>query len=403
MPLVDSAEPTGNWVLDRILQNVSVAESTLVLESTIWFATFFYLGVSVGRQVLRRTFHQSITASYWLEGLEFRLSFILLAGLSLTLVSFYLSGDDIVERYANLIRLRGYSEDFERTTLNAYAFALTQTWGWLAIPALFVFYEKRGLRLMWWGCLLSALTFAILGVSRRGFVIPIVLCYLTALLYDRRWRLWGIIAIAVPIVVWVAYGKEILSTVAFGGDIADVTERYDSTASAILRASSEQGVTVVESLGTFTYLNDQLRYGVDHLLSIAARLPYHVMGLDLDADYPKRMVRISTEAFATPDNQDIPPGLFGQMWLDFRIFGPVIWGVFLGAQVSVAQFFFERCKRNLQTSAFFVLMVFLIALPINSGSYDFTFAVDVIATVAACILAFRVRRVASPNRGLLRS
>jgi hypothetical protein len=48
----------------------------------------------------------------------------------------------------------------------------------------------------------------------------------------------------------------------------------------------------------------------------------------------------------------------------------------------------------LQSSAFIVLMVFLIALPINTGSYDFTVSVDVIATFAACALAYRLRRVA---------
>jgi hypothetical protein len=392
LPLADPDEPTGNWVIDRILKSSDVTEAILVLELTIWFAFFFYLGASVGRLLLRRIFHRSVNASYRLEGIEYRLILILLSGLALTLVSFFLSGDNIIERYANLIRLRAYSEDFERTTLNAYAFALTQTWGWVAIPALFVFYERRGPGWVWWGCLLSALVFAVLGASRRGIVIPIILCYLTVLLYDRRWRLRAILAITIPIVVWIAYGKEILSTVAFGGEIAQVADRYDTTTSAVLRASAEQGLTIVESLGTLTYLDENLRLGVDHLMSIAAKFPYRLLGFD--GDFPKRMVRISTEAFGTPENQDIPPGLFGQMWLDYRVLGAVVWGMVMGAQVSAAQFLFERCKRTLQSSAFIVLTVFLIALPINTGSYDFTVSVDVIATFAACVVAYRLQWVA---------
>jgi hypothetical protein len=390
LPLVDIAAPTGNWVIDRIYLSSDVTEAVLILELTIWFAFFFYLGASAGRVLLRRIFPGSINASYRLEAIEYRLILVLAGGLVLTLGSFFLSGDDIFERYANLIRLRAYSEDFERTSLNAYAFALTQTWGWIAIPALFVFYEKRGLGWLWWGCLISAVVFAVLNVSRRGFVIPIMLCYLAALIYDGRWRLRAILIITIPIIVWVAYGKEILSTVAFGGEIAQVVERYDSTSSALLRASSEQGLTIVESLGTFTYLDENVRLGIDHLMSIAAKLPYRILGFE--DDFPKRMVRISTEAFATPENQDIPPGLFGQMWLDFRVLGAIVWGIFLGAQVSVVQFLFARCKRSLQSSALIALVVFLIALPINTGSYDFSASVDVFVTLAACVLAYRLRR-----------
>jgi hypothetical protein len=147
----------------------------------------------------------------------------------------------------------------------------------------------------------------------------------------------------------------------------------------------------VESLGTFTYLDESWRLGIDHLMSIAAKFPYRILGFE--DDFPKRMVRISTEAFSTPENQDIPPGLLGQMWLDFRVLGAIVWGLFLGAQVSVVQFLFERCKRSLQSSALIALIVFLVALPINTGSYDFSASVDVFVTLAACVFAYRLRRV----------
>jgi hypothetical protein len=204
----------------------------------------------------------------------------------------------------------------------------------------------------------------------------------------------AILAMSVPIIIWVAYGKEILSGIAFGGTIEDVTARYESSASAFLRASCEQGLTIVESLGTLTLLPDHLRLGVDHLLSIAQRFPHRLLGFDID--YPKRIVRIATEAFAAPETQDIPPGLAGQMWLDFRVFGPMVWGIVLGAQMSVAQFLFESFERRRDSCALVALFVFIIALPINTGSYDFTFAVDVIATVCALMVGYRVRRLNGP-------
>lgn len=391
LPLSFAAEPTGNNVFDGIFQRLNVTTAFVVLELTIWFAVFFYVGASGGRIILQRLFPRLVAASLRLEGVEYRLLLFLFGGLALTVISFVLLGDDIVDSYSKLIRLRAYADDVERTGLSAYAFELTQAWGWLSVPALFAISEKRRRGLIWFACLICAALFAVLGASRRAIFIPIMLCYFTVLIYDGRWRARLLVAIAIPTLVLIAFGKEFLSTIAFGGAVADVTSRYDSTVSAILRASSEQGITIVESLGTLTFLDDRLRLGVDHLLSIAQRFPHRQLGFNID--FPTRIVRISTEAFASPDNQDIPPGLLGQMWLDFRVLGPVAWGILMGAQTSVAQFFYERCQRNLQSSSLVALVVFLIALPINTGSYDFTFSVDVIATVAALVLAYRVRRI----------
>jgi hypothetical protein len=393
LPLSDADAPTGNWVIDRIFQSADLTKAILVFELTVWFVFFFYVGASSGRMVLRRLFPGPIAAQYRLEGVGYRYGLILFGGVILTLVSFYLLGDNMVDRYANLIQLRAYSEDVERTNLNAYAFSLTQTWGWLSIPALFVFYERGGRGWAWLACLACAVLFAILGVSRRGFIIPLLLCYFTVVLNDGRWRLRVILAMMIPIMVWIAYGKEILSVIAFGGTATDVTERYDTFTSAVLRASAEQGLTIVESLGTFSFIDGQPRLGVDHLLSIAQKFPFRAFGFDME--FPKRMVRISTEAFSTPENQDIPPGLFGQMWLDYRVMGPVAWGLFIGLQMSAVQFLFERCRRNLQSSAFVALTVFLIALPIDTGSYDFTISIDVFATVVVFLLVYRFRRLSA--------
>jgi hypothetical protein len=392
LAVVDQTELTGNAVFDGIYDHLSVTTALVVLTMTIWFAAFFYVGASLGSMLLRRLFPTPIVVPYRLEGLENRFVSILLGGLALTLVSFYILGDDIAERFANLVRLRAYDESVVRTDFFAYAYVLTQTWAWLSIPALFVLFERRRRGLVWFSMLICAIIFAILSASRRAIFVPVMLSYFTVLLYDGKWRVRLILAISIPILALILYGKEIFATLAFGGEVEGVVERYDSTASAILRASSEQGISIVESLGTLTFLHEHLRLGVDHLLSIAQRFPHRLLGFDID--YPKRIVRISTEAFSTVDAQDIPPGLLGQMWLDFRVLGPLLWGLAFGLQLSVAQFIFTRSERSLQASALVVLVVFLIALPINTGSYDFTFSVDVIAAVVGLILTYRVRRMA---------
>jgi len=391
LAVVDPIDLTGNPVFDGIYQHLNVTNALVVLTMTVWFAAFFYLGASVGRLLLQRLFPAPFATPYRIEGLENRFVIILFGGLVLTVVSFFFLGDDIADRFANLVRLRAYDENVERTDFFAYAYVLTQTWAWLSIPALFVLSERRRRGLLWFSILICAVIFAILSASRRAIFVPVMLGYLTFLLYDGKWRVRLILAISIPILALIMFGKEIFATIAFGGAVEEVAGRYESPASAILRASSEQGITIIESLGTLTYLDEHLRLGVDHLLSIAQRFPHRLLGFDID--YPKRIVRISTEAFSSVDAQDIPPGLMGQMWLDFRVLGPVVWGLAFGLQVSIVQFLFARSERNLQASALVALLVFLIALPINSGSYDFTFSVDVIAAVVCLALTYRVRRM----------
>jgi hypothetical protein len=142
-------------------------------------------------------------------------------------------------------------------------------------------------------------------------------------------------------------------------------------------------------------LDFDLRLGVDHLLSILRRVPASWFGGDLEL--PKRIVRITTEQFSTSDDSDIPPGLFGQMWLDFGVFGPIIWGYILSLQINIAQRLFSSTIPTLQAIAAFALVTFVIALPVPTGSYDFTFSVDVLALLLCMWLAFKLRRVRVPS------
>ena len=103
------------------------------------------------------------------------------------------------------------------------------------------------------------------------------------------------VAAAVPLLLWIAYGKELIGIVAFGGTLNDVVERYETLPASCLRAASEIGLTVVESVGSINLLALPPRFGVDHLLSVLRQDPngsHSWLG-----KLPTRIVRLSTEAF----------------------------------------------------------------------------------------------------------
>src|SRR5690606_13441498 len=104
----------------------------------------------------------------------------------------------------------------------------------------------------------------------------------------------------------------------------------------MLRTWSEIGITLTESLGTISLLEMPPRYGIDHLMSVAQRFPEGALGFVID--FPERIVRISTAIFDDPWGADLPPGFMGQMWLDFRVLGPIVWGAVMGLQVGVVQY-----------------------------------------------------------------
>lgn len=392
LPFVDPLEPTGTPAFDRILSSVDLPAAFLVLTLTAWFVFFFYAFTEAMRIFLKRVAAPLPSNSrFIISGAAPRLVGLLACGLALTLVSFWLLGQTLLERYANLILFRQYSEDIERNLLTTYSFSLTQSWAWLSVPALFVVSEVRRRGLAWYFCLACAITFAILGVSRRSIFIPILLAYLTLVMFDGRWRLKWVLAAAIPVLFWVGFGKEIFSVAATGGAFEQVGERYSNVASALTRSASDIGITLLESLGTINLLDLEPRFGVDHLLSFLRRIPVNWFGWE--PDLPVRMVRLSTEAFGMAEDQDIPPGLFGQMWLDFGVFGPIFWALLFSLQMGIIQRVFVATIITRQAAAAFTLVTFMVALPLNSGSFDFTFNVDMFALLLAIWFTFRLVRV----------
>ena len=395
LPLVDQSSPTEFPPIDRIYAAADVSTAALVLGLTASFIFFFHAFAALNARLLGRFGSRAARAlRLVVTGSPLRLPIVLTFGLALSLASFYSLGSSLSERYINLILFRAGSEEGEEKLLNAFGLALTQTWAWLSIPALFVIYERRGRRLLWWLCLAALVVFMVLGVSRKALFTPIVLMYLTLVLFDHRWRVKWLLAGAIPLLVWIAFGKELIGVIAFHRTFSEVTGRYDTVAASLLRAASEIGFTIVESLGTISLL-DYLspRFGVDHLLSVLRVIPtaHHWLG-----DLPPRIVRLSTEAFETSYDTDIAPGLFGQMWLDFRIFGPVVWGLMLSVQMSFVQHLFARTIRTRQAAALFALVTFVVAMPLTVGTYDFTFSYDIYALALGILLTFKLRGVRLP-------
>lgn len=396
LPITGVDQPTGNAVFDRIFAAMDPWSAWLVLGLTAWFAILIYIFMALGAAVMRRA-QPGLCYGEWimLRGSPARLLTVQIFGLALTMISFWRMGDSFVGRYASLIEFRAGSDQVESNGLANFAFLLTQTWIWLSVVTLFVLFERRGRNLAWYFSLICAAIFAVLAVSRRAIFIPLLLAYVTLVLFDGRWRAKFVLAASVPILLWIAFGKEALSAVAFGGSIAEVLGRYQTFTAGALRTASEIGITAVESLGTISLLHIPPRFGVDHILSVmhGAPIGWFLHWLGQDHAMPTRVVRLSTQAFSTPYDQDIPPGLFGQMWLDFRLAGPILWAFGFAAQLSIVQWVFSLAVRTREAIAAIVLATFVVALPLNTGSYDFSFGTDIVAIVLCLLFTFKVVRI----------
>jgi hypothetical protein len=395
LPITGVYQPTGNPVFDRIFATMDYSSALLTLAMTAWFAILIYIFMALGAVVIRRIFGSGDNAWIMLRGAPARLVMVLLVGLALTMVSFWSMGDTLVARYASLIELSAGSTEVLGSSLNNFAFPLTHSWLWLSVVALFVLFERRGRDLAWYFCLTGTLLLVALAVSRRAIFIPIFLAYFTSVLFDGRWRLKFVLAGAIPLVLWIAFGKELLAAIAFGGSAQEILGRYDSLAEGALRTASEVGITMVESLGTLNLVHIPMRFGVDHVLSIMRGAPigWFLHWLGQDSALPARVVRLSTAAFATPYDQDVPPGLFGQMWLDFRLGGPIVWAFGLAMQLSLVQGIFGSIVRTREAIAALVLATFVIALPLNSGSYDFSFGADIVVVALSLLFSFKMVRI----------
>lgn len=383
---------------DRVLRDVTVVEAALVfVMSSLFIATlyacwFAFLGARRSAPVAAfndASMEVRISARRWLT--------FMLVGLTGMYILLESLGGGLTG-YQNLILLRAGDEAIGRTFVTANLFSQTQTFAILAIVG-FVLFWHRGSVLGVAAAICCLIAFGLMGASRRAFAIPLLLVYLTFVMQNKRFYLFRFVlpflAIFVPIVMW---GKEALAYFAVSPEFSfDGVYRASSGLAGGLRVASDVGQSVVESWATLLYLDLPLRFGVDHLLALLSRIPDGFIGLDIE--FPERIVRISTESFVGRE-QDIPPGLIGQMWLDFGLLGPIVWGILFAAQIAALQVIYDRVAKTPEITALFVVALFVVAMPINTGSFDFTFSVDVMVLVALMYFIVNVRSIRRPAAGV---
>lgn len=61
--------------------------------------------------------------------------------------------------------------------------------------------------------------------------------------------------------------------------------------------------------------------------------------------------------------------------------------------MSILQRIFTVTIVTRQAAAAFALITFVVALPLNTGSYDFTFSVDIFVLLLAVFVSFKIARV----------
>jgi hypothetical protein len=368
-----------NELFDRIYQNISPVY--IFLSALMSLAFILALYISYHKLYSRYTRTMPAPRPMSLKVIPWRLWVVMLLGV----VSSYLllksmGGDSFLSSYAALVLFRA-GAGVSRTFANANLFSLTQTFALLAtIPFVYFAFGPGRFGKLLRVVIASAgiIVFSILCVSRRALPLDILLIYFTAVIVNKKWYLKfaGVaFLLFLPVLI---YGKAVIFAIGSSRNLDGVLDaiKVTSVPDALLSGFTYLGLSLVSSWATFMFLDLPFRYGVDHIVSILSRIPLGSFGFDKEALFPERIVRISTRTFVDSNAQDIPPGLVGQMWLDFGIVGPVIWGLLFGAALSFLQIRFDGKQKTPQAVAFFMICLYVLSLPINTGSFDFVFSVD---------------------------
>lgn len=381
-----------NDFFDRIYQHISpiyIFLSAMMSLSFILALYFFYHKLysryTQTTENLRRTGLQLVSSRLW---------WVMLLGVFSSYFLLKSMGQDsLLNSYRELVLYRA-GGGVSRTFVNANLFALTQTFALLAIiPFVYFVFRPGGfgkfLRLV--VATTGVIVFSLLCVSRRALPLDILLIYFTLVIVNKKWYLKfaGVaFLLFLPVLI---YGKAVIFSVGAGGNFDGVLDAAKNTSvtDALLSGFTYLGISLVTSWATFMFLDIPFRYGVDHILSMLSRIPLGSLGIDKDAFLPERIVRISTRTFVDSNAQDIPPGLMGQMWLDFGIVGPVVWGLIFGVALSFLQIRFDGKQKTPQAVAFFMIGLYVLSLPLNTGSFDFVFSVDTFFLVLFLLIVYK--------------
>lgn len=373
---------TGNAFFDKVFERLDFVDSLTVCLLTALFILGLYLSARI-----RWVGYSLVSAPKKELLLRDVIVFFGVSALAFICGKFFMGlGENFLERYINLILFRNLDASVERTFFSANAFSLTQTLTWLAASIFFIYLvEKKYVTAL--GYFLLMLFAAFLMGSRRGFIFPLSIIYFGSVLLHADLHFRKLFLIVPVVFLWVGFGKELTGSVAYDLNTVAVLDGYKSAGSMMLRALSDIGISQIESLAVLQYFDIFPRFGLDHLLSVLRRIPDGMIGLDID--WPERIVRITTKAFASENDADIPPGLIGQSWLDFPVAGALLWGLIIGVQCRLLNCWMSRFAHTPAKVIFVVLLALVIALPINTGSYDFTFSVDIIFLVLLIAVFFR--------------
>lgn len=107
----------------------------------------------------------------------------------------------------------------------------------------------------------------------------------------------------------------------------------------------------------------------------------------------ERITRITTALFTSPTDADIAPGLIGASWLDFPVIGAFLWGIGLALQCGIVEYCRSRVRPGPNSTAVVVLISTIIAMPINTGTYDFTISVDIVLLIIVMATSIKCKRV----------
>lgn len=384
---------TNVALYNRILHDLtpSIAVATLMLSVLFWIvvcATWFALKkVYIGRELpANYRFTQSLRPYSW--------GAVIAIGVALVIFLLANLGGGIYGLRQLVLLRNGMVPDASAIAVHLY-FGFTQALAFISLLGIARYGARRDYLRMT-ACLIVAIFFGVMTIIRREILLEFIFLYFTYVLLVGRLRLGYLVIIGIVFLPVVLYGKNALNlfsatgTLSLSGAVAWAPEH--DMYSSILQIMSDIGRTVTDSWATLLYLNLPPRYGLDHVLSLVRMFNGNTLGLNLDL--PERIVQISTVAFRQTTwvpGSDEPPGLMGQMWLDFRAFGPVVWGVTFAFQLATLQRVYNRCRKTPEVVTLYVILFYIATLVVNTGSYDFTFSYDWVALVILSLIVCRTR------------
>ena len=64
----------------------------------------------------------------------------------------------------------------------------------------------------------------------------------------------------------------------------------------------------------------------------------------------------------------------------------------MGIQFYFANYFYKIIKLNNEKIAFFILVGLILTLPLNSGSYDYVFSIDILLLIFILSTVFKISK-----------